>query len=85
MGGKMRKAVETVLSVHKPKEDQRVWHFENPDCSPLCHRPEPVRHWLNGAPPNGYGMQTTANEKYVTCKLCRQLLSQRKVSENEIA
>lgn len=81
---KMRKLVETVLAVFNKKEND-LWHFENPDTSPLCRRPKPLKWWTHGALPNGYGMKTTENVKYVTCKRCLEILKERGIVVNESA
>jgi hypothetical protein len=64
---------------------EHPWHYENPDCSPLCMNPVPRRFWDGGAPKNKFGMCTTANPQYVTCKNCKKIMSERGIGVNESA
>lgn len=68
----------------KKLKEERQWHFENPDYSPLCACPAPSKWWDGGAPKNGYNMKTTANVKYVTCRRCRKILAERGVELPEL-
>ena len=61
------------------------WHFENPDGSPLCHRPTPSKYWDGAEPVNGHGLNTTLNARYVTCKRCLKIMSERGIDVNESA
>lgn len=62
----------------KPREVIDIWHYENPDYSPLCFYPDPSkRHWDGGIAPNPRGLLTTDNIKYVTCKRCIKILEDR--------
>ena len=79
---KMRKPVETVLAVFN-KQGRDLWHFENPDGSPLCRRPKPLRWHYDAS--IGYGMNTTENAKYVTCQKCMEFLKERGIIVNESA
>ena len=64
---------------------RKIWHYENPDCSPLCMNPGPRRFWDGGAPKNKFGMCTTVNPQYVTCKHCKKIMSERGIIVNESA
>lgn len=54
-----------------------VWHFENPDGSPLCRRPTGYTLLEKAEGSNLLTFQTTANIEYVTCKRCLKMLKRR--------
>lgn len=51
-----------------------AWHFENPDCSPLCRRPTGYTLLECAEGSNLLTFQTTKNVEYVTCKRCLKML-----------
>lgn len=65
-------------------EQSKIWHYETPDYSPLCVCSTKSKWWDGGAPKNGYGMNTTENVKYVTCRRCRKILADRGVELPEL-